>query len=358
MTTLDMVGTARRGKRPSIASVRPREASAKGRWPRLAVVASAAIVSAVSGYFAVRGVHFGEVRESLASTNYVWLLPALATFVLANVLRILRWRVLFPASSRPAFPPAAEAFLVGQFLNIVLPLRAGEAARIVALNLRTRNSRAEITSTILVERAFDVLGVLALLFLLQPWLPEVSWLSTAVLLAVGLLLVVAAVAVGVGIWSDRPLRFALRPLARLAFFSDRRVDLAAANLVQGLAGFRSARLGAVAFVWTLAAWIVLGLSCWFAMLAFDLEHSPLAGVFVIVAIGLAMILPSAPAAIGLFEAAVVATLVLYDTDRSEALSYALVLHALHVLPFVLVGVPLLHLQGSLVWRTRRKESLA
>lgn len=322
------------------------------------MVSSAAIVSAVSGYFAVRGVHFGEVRDSLAATSYVWLLPALATFVLANVLRILRWRLLFPASSRPAFLPAAEAFLIGQFLNIVLPARAGEAARIVALNLRTRNSRAEITSTVLVERVFDVLGVLALLFLLQPWLPDVSWLSTAVLLAVGLVLVVAAVAVGVAVWSDRPLRFALRPLARLAFFSERRIDLAAANLVQGLAGFRSAQLGAVAFLWTLAAWIVLGVSCWFAMLAFDLGLSPLAGVFVIVAIGLAMILPSAPAAIGLFEAAVVATLLLYDTNRSEALSYALVLHALHVLPFVLVGVPLLHLQGSLAWRTRRKESLA
>jgi uncharacterized membrane protein YbhN (UPF0104 family) len=148
------------------------------------------------------------------------------------------------------------------------------------------------------------------------------------------------------------------PSHRLAFVSPRRIDLAAANLLQGLAGVRNVRLGAAAFFWTLAAWIVLGLSCWFVMLAFELELSPLAGLFVIVAIGLAMILPSAPAAIGLFEAAVVATLVLYDQSRSTALSYALVLHALHMLPIVLAGVPLLHLQGSLAWRARRKASLA
>jgi uncharacterized protein (TIRG00374 family) len=322
------------------------------------VLVLAGIVSGGSAYLAVRGVHLGEVRHSLASTSYVWLGPALATFVLANVLRIVRWRLLFARETRPGFLPSAEAFLIGQFLNVVLPARAGEPARIVALNLRTRSSRAEITSTILVERAFDVLGVLALLFLLQPWLPEVTWLRTAVLLAVGVLGAVGALAVGVALWADRPFRFGLRPLSRLTFFSQKRVDQAAANLLHGLVAVTNVRLGAVAFLWTLAAWIVLGFSCWFVLLAFDFDLSPLAGLFVTVAIGLSMILPSAPAAIGLFEAAVVAAVVLYGESRSDALSYALVLHALHVLPFVAVGVPLLHLQGSLAWRARRKASLA
>jgi uncharacterized membrane protein YbhN (UPF0104 family) len=181
----------------------------------------------------------------------------------------------------------------------------------------------------------------------------VTWLRTAVLLAVGLLSAVGAVALGVVLWADRPLRFVLRPLSRLTFLSPKAMDHAAANLLQGLAALRSVRLAAAAFLWTLAAWIVLGFSCWFVMLAFDFDLSPLAALFVIVAIGLSMILPSAPAALGLFEAAVVAAVGLYDESRSDALSYALVLHALHVLPFVAAGVPLLLFQGSLAWRARR-----
>ena len=120
------------------------------------------------------------------------------------------------------------------------------------------------------------------------------------------------------------LRFVLRPLSRLTFFSPKAIDHAAANLLQGLAALRSVRLAAAAFLWTLAAWIVLGFSCWFVMLAFDFGLSPLAALFVIVAIGLSMILPSAPAALGLFEAAVVAAVGLYGESRSDALSYALV----------------------------------
>ena len=77
------------------------------------------------------------------------------------------------------------------------------------------------------------------------------------------------------------------------------------------------------------------------MVAFDLGLDPSAGVLVVIAIGLAMILPSPPAALGVFEGATVVTLSAYGIDESEALSYALVLHALNVFPLLLLGVPVL-----------------
>jgi hypothetical protein len=53
--------------------------------------------------------------------------------------------------------------------------------------------------------------------------------------------------------------------------------------------------------------MLLALSTWVLMLGFDLGLSPLAGGLVIVAVGLSMILPSSPAAVGVFEAAPVGT---------------------------------------------------
>lgn len=312
----------------------------------------------MSGYLAVRGARLGDVGHALASSSYVWLLPALAAFVLGNVFRVARWRLLFAPATRPRVLPASEAFLIGQLFNIVLPARAGELTRIVALNLRTRGSRAEAAATIVLERVFDVLGLLVLLFVALPWLPEVSWLRPAVFLGIGLTAAVATGAVALALWAERPLRFVLAPLSHLPFLSRERLDFAAANAGKGLAGVRSVRLAAAAFLSTLAVWIALGVSCWLVMLAFDLGLSPFAGLFVVVAIGLSMILPSAPAALGVFEAAVVAALAAYGTSRSNALSYALVLHALHVLPFVAAGVPLLHMRGLSVWHVRRKASLA
>jgi len=63
---------------------------------------------------------------------------------------------------------------------------------------------------------------------------------------------------------------------------------------------------------------------------------------VTVAIGLSMILPSPPGAIGVFEGAALIALKAYGVPHSEALPYALVLHAVNLVPFILVGAVLLH----------------
>jgi glycosyl transferase family 2/lysylphosphatidylglycerol synthase-like protein len=75
----------------------------------------------------------------------------------------------------------------------------------------------------------------------------------------------------------------------------------------------------------------MGLSFWLASLAFDLPRSPLLGILVVIATNLAQILPSAPAAVGVFEAATLVALTAYGAPRPVALSYAVVF-ARHELP--------------------------
>ena len=73
------------------------------------------------------------------------------------------------------------------------------------------------------------------------------------------------------------------------------------------------------------------------MEGFHLHLGFSAGLLVVVAVNLALIIPSGPAAVGVFEAATLATLLPYHVDRPTALSYALLLHALNVIPFIVVG---------------------
>jgi uncharacterized membrane protein YbhN (UPF0104 family) len=93
----------------------------------------------------------------------------------------------------------------------------------------------------------------------------------------------------------------------------------------------------IAFGWTTLSWLVLGLGFWLVVLASGLDLRPLSGLLVVIAIGLAMILPSSPAALGVFEGATVVVLGLYGIDDSQALAYALVLHALTFLPFLVLA---------------------
>ena len=65
---------------------------------------------------------------------------------------------------------------------------------------------------------------------------------------------------------------------------------------------------------------------WLVLLAFEPTFGFGAGVLVTVVIGLAMIIPAPPAAVGVFEAAGIAALAAYGLHQSAALPYALVLH--------------------------------
>jgi uncharacterized membrane protein YbhN (UPF0104 family) len=318
------------------------------RAARAALFSTGLAVSALFAYFAVRDVHPGEVWRALGDCDYWWLVPAFGAFAAANVLRVWRWRFLFSGETRPPFRPLASAMLIGQFFNNVLPARAGEAARIVTLNQSCGTSRAETAGTVLIERAYDVLSLLLLLFVLSPWLPHVSWLRAAAILAIALSAGLVGAFAVVAIWKERPLLALLRPLGRLPFVPERRLELVAANLVHGLAGLRRGRLALVAIALTSASWICFGISSWLVLRGFDVgrELSPVAGILVMIAIGLAMILPSSPAAVGVFEAAVLVALKAYGVPESRALSYALVLHALNFFPYLAAGALLLHLHAT------------
>jgi hypothetical protein len=187
------------------------------------------LLAAVFTYLAVRGVNWHRAWRALQRCDAWWLLPGMVAFAVQTVLRAMRWRSLFAHARRPARGPVLAATMIGYLFNNIMPARAGEAARVVALSQRTPTPAAEIVGTVVVERAYDVLAVLIIFFCASPWLPHESWFTAAAILAG-----VAAAGLGVVIWvlavhGDRPLRFIVRPLARLPGLSAQRVEREAAT---------------------------------------------------------------------------------------------------------------------------------
>jgi glycosyltransferase 2 family protein len=327
------------------------------RHTRWASAALAAAFTLGFGYLAVRNVELSELWRSLRESNYWYLLPSFAVLALAFFIRVLRWRFMFSPETRPGLLPTTEALLLGQFLNNVLPFRAGDAARIVALRSFGGPSLVETTGTVVIERVFDVLALLLLLFVTVPWLPEVTWIRAAGTLAIVLTLAVAAAVVILRVYGERAVRVVLAPFARLPFLSAGRVEAAVRNLTQGAITLRSFRLGALTFTLTVVSWILFGLSFWLLTLGFGFGLPVLAGLLIVIATGLSHLLPSAPAAVGVFEAAAVVALAAYDVPQSQALSYALVAHALNVLPFIFAGLFVLNLRRRVLASRRSGERL-
>jgi hypothetical protein len=319
------------------ALTRPLLSRRSGRIANVAMIA----VTLVFSYFALSGVHLGEAWHALRTTDYLWLLPALLALGAAMTARALRWRSLFAPGRRPPLSTVYDAMMVGYLYNNILPARSGEVARVVVLTRRSHAKPVEIVGTTVLERVYDIVGLLVIFFLAQPWLPAVSWFRAAAIVAAVLAVAVTAAAVVLGVYGERALHLPLRPLGRLPFLSSERIEHAATELTHGLSALRDPGVAVLGLLWTLVAWMLSALLAYFVSTAFHL-HLPFAcSVLVTVTVGLAMILPAPPAALGVFEGAVLIAMKAYGLSHSAALPYALVLHLANFVPFILVGVLLL-----------------
>lgn len=313
-----------------------------------------AVGLAVTGlciYLALRGVALDDAAGALRESDLWWLVPTLPVFALAIWLRAVRWWALFAPAQRPPLRAVTYALLVGYFFNNILPARAGEAARVIALHNRAKTPRAETIGTVVVERLFDVLALLLVLFACYPWLPEISWLRTAAIFAAFIVLAIGGLVAVIVTYDERAVHWLLAPLRRVnrpGFAA--RVEQAAVNATRGLVALRDPRIALRGFVLTVASWVVLAVSYWILMSAFHLDLPLTSAILVTVAINLSLVLPSSPAALGVFEAATIVALRAFDVPQADALSYALVLHLLNLVPFLVIGAALL---GPGALRARR-----
>ena len=297
-------------------------------WLALGILASL-----VLGWLASRGLDWQEVWKALGDLPPYVVVLALLVFLLSNLTRAYRWRLLFFEERISVF----RLFMVeniGLGLNNVLPVRiASEAIQFTLLTLRDRVDRGTALATLGMTRIMDI------------------WAST-LLLAVGLFLVPGAGLLARYAAGGFVLSLVLLALVRFVAWGSvglpmmerfpllRTFAVSVAELEQ-----HKARLIASLAV-SLSQWAILGVSGWIVALGMDIPLSLTQAVLVILAtIFVATSVPAVPGAIGTFEAAAVYTMSIFDIDRSQAFSYAIVMHALLFLPSILIAAFFLPREG-------------
>jgi uncharacterized membrane protein YbhN (UPF0104 family) len=204
-----------------------------------------------------------------------------------------------------------------------------------ALSSETPLRRTRVLTTIVVERVFDLLALGLLALVVLPLAPSGSlrrnlWIACAVIF-VGVLALVLAVA------SPRLRAVGVRLVRRLPLIGGERGERTVASLSAGTASLHHRPTLAAVLGWSVASWAALGVSNWFVLRMFDLHVPWHAALLALLATNLAMVVPSSAASIGVFEVAARESLTTYGVPAALALSFALVLHALNVLPTLPAG---------------------
>lgn len=307
---------------------------------RQILAAAGLAASALFVWLTFRRVEWAAVRAELAALP-VWafaVTPCLKAVAFGAMAA--RSRVLLGPLHPPGFWTLYRSLLLAFVGNNLLPLRAGELLRIGYLSRRGSMPAAGCLSAIALERALDVVCLLALCAVVLPELLRAAPQSRALPGLALLALSAAVLAIGV---SRRPSLFlavatrALRPLPEpLA----RPLLARLAEIANGLAALASARAVLASLGWTLAFWFCMacGVGVWLS--AFGLSLPPMAPLVVLLFVSLQALLP-VPGQIGSYHYFAAAALGTLGVDANRAAAFALVLHFMSFAPFTLVGIGVL-----------------
>lgn len=310
---------------------------------RIALVAGGIAISLIAAFLVTRGVDLERTSAIVAGASPVWLLVALGVVAAQTVVRAVRWRLLLPESiagagvhrPRPSIVRIIPVLLVGYLGNAILPARLGEAARGFLIARREQLPIPQALGSVLIERVLDtlvlaLLGISAALIIGVPdWVLRIGVVGVALSIAAVILVTIAPRLLG---------RFRDGPLGR--------VVTAVTSIVHGanVAG-RPAAITAALFL-SLLAWLLDASIYWLVGRSLGLELSPVGATLIATVTVLSTAVPSAPGYVGTFELAAVAAAGVVGIEPSTALAFALVAHAVSVLPIALAGAVALVALGA------------
>jgi uncharacterized protein (TIRG00374 family) len=304
---------------------------------RLAKIALGLLVSAALLAYLFWSVDRREVLARLATTNWALLGVSVVLNLVSLWMRAWRWYYLFPPGSHRS--RLFNAVMIGYMANNLLPLRAGEIARVYVASRHGPRFWTAV-ATLVVERVLDGLAVglmLAGLFLLLPLPPQVRWpaLLFLTLDAAGLIaLVVIAVAPG-------GCAAILRALTHRWPRLERRLLDVLGTMSEGLRGVRDRRHVLPIAVSSVGIWVLLAVAVWSGLRATHLDLPWAASFAVLAFMGLGVSIPSSPGYVGVIQAATVLALALFSVPRADAFGFSLVFHAAQYVPVTIYGFVLL-----------------
>ncbi len=295
------------------------------------------VISIAALVLALVGIDLKQVAETLARSDYRYLVPGVVAVLAYLLARAVRWQLLLgPGVS------LARCFWVtniGYLVSNVLPFRLGDPARAVVIGRGGGVSIPAALSTVVVERVLDMLTVVAVLGGVAPFVADSGQAVSAGILAGALAIGAAAVLLLMAFrpqWGQRAVRWGLARIPRL---NAERWARAFDGLFDGLAPLRSGRLGLFLLLWSAIAWAFVVLVYWVLLQAFIARPPFLAAPFLVCILGLGMAIPSSPSAVGVFHAIARYGLTIpFGVPAEEAVTAAFAIHAFQYILAAILGM--------------------
>ncbi len=292
--------------------------------PRLnAILRTVAILAVVAClWFFVRELDWHKLGHDVAGAKLWPLVLAAALNYVLLFGKAVCWRIMLAPRYQVSTLRLMRYTIVAFAASVIAPARAGELLRVWLLKKRDGVPTADVAAVAIAEKLLDAVTIL-LVVAPVPWLlPGLpAWVTDSILICAAVAVVAfIGLYVAVGRLKEPRSWFARFIAGMHVLHSPRRLLLAMAAL----------------FVVWIADWVMI----WLVAYAVGIAMPVAAGLLILFTLNLAITAPSTPAGVGALEVGVLAATRLLGIPDEPALAFALLYHALQIVPLVVVGLAL------------------
>ena len=279
--------------------------------------------------------------SALSRVSWDTLVPAASAVIVSTFLQAVRWKLMLPGES----VSTARLFFVrnaGLGINNLMVAKGvlGDASELAMLTKADKIDGGKVMASLFMTRTLDfvITGIFVFVgFLVVPQLSVFKPVIIPGLVTMAALFLFVLFARRIG---RLPLLNRVKALESslhaFAFLRDRQLSF-----------WLSISL-------TVLAWMLLGTAAWIVAQAIGIQLPMWTMSILLVGVTLfSGAIPSGPSSVGSYELATVYVLGLFSVNRSDALTFALLIHALVVLPPTIMGIPMI----SREWKTFRKVTV-
>ena len=263
------------------------------------------VVSVGCFAWSLQGTNSAQLKAGFSGANY-WTLPIMLLLLFGFYwLKTLRWQALLAPVAPLTFRQLFSPMLIGFAANNLLPAHLGEFIRVFVVRKQYGVPASTVLSTVVLERIFDVLAILALFgvgLLFTDDLPD-DYRNGAMILGALAGGVVLSVVVYL-IWTDVFLRFVAWCFSLLPFVPAKLTNGILDMLRKGADGLAALRSGkAVLFivVTSLVQWLLNGMIAYVALKAFHIDVTLATGLIVTGVTAFGVTIPSTPGYFGVIQ---------------------------------------------------------
>jgi uncharacterized protein (TIRG00374 family) len=276
----------------------------------------------------LHGYPLGELIPSIRSLDWRWVLMGVATDLLVYVAHAYRWNTLLGPIARLRLWRTVQAIYIGLFANEILPLRTGELIRCYLLGHWNDLRLSLAFASAAVERLFDGFWMFTAFLITAGFVHGIPTDLIILVQILGVLLLLGALAL---LWILRHKQEAH------AVFSESRWAATFRHIVEGLHLMGNFRTLSLTWLLSLLYLVLQIVSVYALMKAYGLDLSIWVAGGVLAIVRFATVVPNAPGNVGLFQAACVLALGLFDVEKNDAKTFSFIMFFALTLPLLIGG---------------------